>query len=343
MRTENEAQTCFQINRTNKLIEPNYFEFDRKDAVDLFGLSSRINVDERSINQLHNRPAQNNSKNSKYGKYGKNTTGTTRAREPSTALIERWASLKCLFYVSNHMRAPALKTRGERFNSLFTNTACLIRNLLGLGLFSFFLLPVFFIFTGFLAPIGRISFLCRLFVLSLFFMSAAVLAIPDVVIATNTSSPSLVPSLVPSIAPSYYGDNWVTSNAASSTWYYCAMNSATGQYAVAPAYNSYLYYSSDYGATWSKSGSISAKWQSVDMSSSGEYAIAGASPSYLFYSSDYGVSWTQSTSVSGSYSGMAMSSNGEYAVACWSGGNIYYSSDYGHTFTKSSSIGTLWR
>ena len=77
------------------------------------------------------------------------------------------------------------------------------------------------------------------------------------------------------VSASLYGDNWVASNAATEVWRSCAINSGTGQYAVACANGNYIYYSSDSGHTWTQSDSISASWWSVAISSTGQYAVAG--------------------------------------------------------------------
>ena len=95
--------------------------------------------------------------------------------------------------------------------------------------------------------------------------------------------------------------------------------SSSGQYQVAAATN-YVYYSSDYGMTWTASSmSSSITWGCVAVSPSGKYMIASnnAATSYMYTNSNYGAgAWTQQANGSNQYSiCLAVSSTGTVAYA----------------------------
>jgi photosystem II stability/assembly factor-like uncharacterized protein len=129
--------------------------------------------------------------------------------------------------------------------------------------------------------------------------------------------------------------------------------STTGQFGVACQDTGNIYYSSDYGLTWTLSTSAPAvDWASISISSDGTKAIAGdytTTTGQIYYSSDSGVTWTLSTSsVPGKWISVSISSSGQYAVGCifdLSGGgeSIYYSSDSGVTWTIApGTVNTAW-
>ena len=95
--------------------------------------------------------------------------------------------------------------------------------------------------------------------------------------------------------------------------------SSSGQYQVAAATN-YVYYSSDFGMTWTASSmSSSITWGCVAVSPSGKYMIASnnAFTSYMYTNSNYGVgAWTQQANGSNQYSiCLAVSATGTIAYA----------------------------
>ena len=69
--------------------------------------------------------------------------------------------------------------------------------------------------------------------------------------------------------------------------------SATGQYQVAALSTGGIYYSSNYGQTWTTSDSGSYAWTSIATSASGQYQYACHSTSSggVFMSVTYGQSW----------------------------------------------------
>jgi alpha-tubulin suppressor-like RCC1 family protein len=117
--------------------------------------------------------------------------------------------------------------------------------------------------------------------------------------------------------------------------------SASGQYVVASAQvGNKVYYSSDYGHTWTASNTPSSDWQGAGMSASGQYAVVSeiGTSRYIWYSSDYGHTFTQSSSPSGWWTDVDMDYTGQYAVALALNVGAYYSTDYGHTWVVSSGI-----
>jgi len=160
---------------------------------------------------------------------------------------------------------------------------------------------------------------------------------------------------------STFGINWTQTGSISTSWFACAM-SANGQYQIAAQSSGYsansgtIYYSSNYGQTWTAvTNSPSNSWSSVSMSSSGQYAIicvgnsSIAVPGPVYISSTYGQTWTMtSLSVCGN---TAISASGQYmSVANQSGGvssssanGTYVSSNYGQSWTRTFSTQGTYR
>ena len=127
---------------------------------------------------------------------------------------------------------------------------------------------------------------------------------------------------------------WVSRDS-SRAWRAIAM-SVTGQYQSAAVENGYIYYSWDYGVTWTPSNAFSATYINISMSASGQYQSASVNPGNIWRSSDYGVTWT-SMIVNGSSKNwrvVCMSASGRYRSACANDSYIWYSSDYGDTWTQ---------
>jgi len=101
-----------------------------------------------------------------------------------------------------------------------------------------------------------------------------------------------------------------------------------------------MWYSSDYGHTWTKSdtGIYNIYSFVFNLFMSGSNALCGGNEG-MWYSSDYGHSWSKSTII-----GTAPS---YFSNSCMIGSNavvgsengMWYSSDYGHTWNKSTIIG----
>ena len=143
------------------------------------------------------------------------------------------------------------------------------------------------------------------------------------------------------------------SNAA--VWIGCAV-SATGQYMTASIYNTppvsgaNIYYSTNYGSTWSLATGFlaNAAYARIGMSGNGQYQIASidTASAALYVSSNYGATWSATSYTIGSSAygrNGALSYNGQYQyVAIGGTGNIAISSNYGATFANSTAISTGW-
>jgi hypothetical protein len=112
--------------------------------------------------------------------------------------------------------------------------------------------------------------------------------------------------------------------------------SASGQYASAcPFGSNYIYYSSNYGQTWTPStSSIQATYAGIACSASGQLQAAAIGSGGIYYSINYGRTWTISNITSSGSTGYgAMSASGQYVIfPSWNSG-IYVSSNYGQTYT----------
>ena len=126
--------------------------------------------------------------------------------------------------------------------------------------------------------------------------------------------------------------------------------STTGQYGVACINPGKLYWSDDYGHTWTASTSYESDdpWRSISISSNGTYALAcdhdGNSNGFRYRSINGGKDWTVIPG-NGVFYSVSISSSGQYGLACTgnSAGRIFYSSDSGATWTIAPSASTAWR
>ena len=141
-----------------------------------------------------------------------------------------------------------------------------------------------------------------------------------------------------------FGLNWANSGAGTLQWNGCAV-SATGQYMTASANASGVWYSLNYGQTWTQVSTATipaaSNVASITISESGRYQVAAATiSSYgIYYSSTYGQTWTQASGTTSiTWAQICISGSGQYASAVPLASNyIYYSSNYGQTWTSSTS------
>jgi predicted acyltransferase (DUF342 family) len=126
-----------------------------------------------------------------------------------------------------------------------------------------------------------------------------------------------------------------------------AMNSSTGQYGLA-YFSSNIYYTANYGATWTISTGLSGigAGSYIGLSSSGKYAVIDNGGSTiantLFYSSNFGVSFTASTvndvtSLQSRYGSAPCSPSGRYGIV----GNLV-TTDYGANWYYSSRLNSIY-
>jgi hypothetical protein len=112
-------------------------------------------------------------------------------------------------------------------------------------------------------------------------------------------------------------------NAPSGSWRGMAM-STSGQFVAASQQGGGIYYSSDYGASWTASNAASRNYVYMGGSDNGQYLIAAVhNAGLVWYSGDYGHTWTASNTPSGYWHGVAVSGNGQYALACFVGGQVW--------------------
>lgn len=131
-------------------------------------------------------------------------------------------------------------------------------------------------------------------------------------------------------------------------WQAVAMSS-TGQYITGAVYEGGLFYSSDYGSTWSQTLYIDSRWFSIAMSSTGQYQmVTSTNSSQCAVSFDYGQSWTVNYACTGgltTYSygfRAAMDYTGQYrsvamistATSKTNNDYIFQSSNFGTTYAR---------
>jgi len=146
---------------------------------------------------------------------------------------------------------------------------------------------------------------------------------------------------------STFAQNWSTVPGISGTSIGIA-TSATGQYQTATnnqASNGWIYYSSNYGQTWTQASiSSSQGYVGIAMSASGQYQVCGVNtngPGSIYLSSNYGQTWSAISGQSGTWNGFCCSASGQYMTGIVFSGYIYYSSNYGQTWTQAAAS-YLW-
>jgi len=132
------------------------------------------------------------------------------------------------------------------------------------------------------------------------------------------------------------GINWISSNAPSGSYLMVEADS-TGQYAILGAdAGGGLFYSSDYGVTWTVSVSAgTGDWAAGAVSHDAAYMYAARDDNdYAYVSTDQGVTWTQLTGTgTGPWKALATGATGRYVYLVPSSGYRKYSHDFGLTFT----------
>ena len=143
---------------------------------------------------------------------------------------------------------------------------------------------------------------------------------------------------IANIDSALYGATWTHNNEGAGTagvgYWYSVSLSSDGKYQTAAADGSYIYTSSDYGATWTHNEGVgsagSRRWYAVSLSSDGKYQTAVVDGSYIYTSSDYGATWTHNegagTAGYNSWYSVSLSSDGKYQTAVAYNNFIYTSS-----------------
>jgi len=142
-----------------------------------------------------------------------------------------------------------------------------------------------------------------------------------------------------------YGNSWSPIISISNVIFSMSM-SYSGQYAVfgiitTVGLDLVLYYSSNYGITWTLSASTISKYGNgliVSMSNTGQYVLAcayGGSQLCSFLSKDYGQTYSQGTySFPSSPNNIRISGNGIYAITSCINNGIYYTSNTSTIYTS---------
>jgi hypothetical protein len=131
--------------------------------------------------------------------------------------------------------------------------------------------------------------------------------------------------------------------------------SSDGMYQAASLYPGGVYYSADYGSSWTKTNfDTSGYWRSVAIAPEATPSTAvhitactdnvGSFGGWLYISSNAGTNVTKKTldGISSSpWRGVTMSSDGKYQVACIKAGITWYSINYGSGFDKGNVISSV--
>ena len=144
--------------------------------------------------------------------------------------------------------------------------------------------------------------------------------------------------------PTYRDYSWEQIN--SNPNIYTITSSADGTRLAAVAYNSYIYTSTDSGATWATSTYKISNYQSSIVSSSdGTRLAAAGSYNYIYTSTSSGATWATSTEAgSRIWSSITSSSDGTKLAASVNNGYIYTSTSSGATWATSTEAGSrAWR
>jgi len=157
----------------------------------------------------------------------------------------------------------------------------------------------------------------------------------------NYADSSVALSCTPALDYSQFGVSWSAAYSASSLNWRAVCCSASGQYQYATVNPGNIYYSNNYGQTWTSTATSKA-WQAICCSASGQYITAAVYSGIIYYSSNYGQTWTACTDTNGGstqlWSNLCCSASGQYQSALVGGGYIYYSSNYGQTWAVTTNL-----
>ncbi len=137
--------------------------------------------------------------------------------------------------------------------------------------------------------------------------------------------------------------SWVLSNYTQDVYSKIAVSANGARMIAGNASNGGMYYSTNYGLTWTQSNLTSGNASDAAMSADGLRAAVAVGTT-IYTSDDGGATWTSRQTVSG-VSGIAMSADGKkLAAVTWTVSNkVYVSTDYGVTWAASGSItSTSW-
>jgi hypothetical protein len=115
--------------------------------------------------------------------------------------------------------------------------------------------------------------------------------------------------------------------------------SVSGKYQVIVADGDYIYLSSDFGVTFSKTIAPLKSWSCVTISENGRYIAAGTSNEYIYVSTDYGATWNSNmTTVTRVWTKLIMSGSGEHLWGVFNNREFFYVKHQGDTGVISASM-----
>jgi photosystem II stability/assembly factor-like uncharacterized protein len=121
--------------------------------------------------------------------------------------------------------------------------------------------------------------------------------------------------------------------------------SSTGNYVTILLENGYIYYSSNYGSSWTNVSFTPNASTRIAMSKDGQYQTYCRYGDYLYKSTNWGANWAQVTSAGArNWYAIAISGSGQYQTAgdASSSGYIYRSTNYGVSFTAITGAGARY-
>jgi len=142
------------------------------------------------------------------------------------------------------------------------------------------------------------------------------------------------------------GKNWVSTYNSVKEWT-CVACSYTGQYVVAAAWQDNIYYSDNYGVSWTISNGSpqGGAYRAICMDASGKFAYCSLSPNSangVYYSHNFGVTWAKSAlypeNINSQLMSISCSANGRYIIFSANVGTIYVSDNYGLSFGTAKTL-----
>lgn len=121
--------------------------------------------------------------------------------------------------------------------------------------------------------------------------------------------------------------------------------SSIGNYVTLLLENGYVYYSSNYGSSWTNVSFTPNASTRIAMSKDGQYQTYCRYGDYLYRSTNWGANWAQVTSAGArNWYAIAISGSGQYQTAgnASSSGYIYRSTNYGVSFTAVTGAGARY-
>jgi hypothetical protein len=133
------------------------------------------------------------------------------------------------------------------------------------------------------------------------------------------------------------GTTWQTNDAPDAGDYLSLAASADGTKLFGASYGSYIFVSTNWGQTWSRTSATSSSWHSIASSADGRYLLATGDAGTAI-SKDSGSSWTPA-----SITGFSAAASADGSIMLIGGAQIYTSTNFGVTWTSTYFPGYSWR